>query len=207
MLVAITGAASAAVLVEQLPQDQGLGYYANPNFPQQMADDFTLSGAASLDGITWWGGYDTANGGTEDQISDDFLVRLYSSVSGTGIVMQAFPSVAFTRTLTSLTDVAGNSVYQFDFDLSATPLALSAGTYSLFVQNLGASDWFWQAGASGNGTIYYRGEDTDSWQSFSTENLAFRLNGTPSQIPEPGILGLLMLAGVGLALARRRNPG
>lgn len=201
LLVAMTGAASAAVLVEQLPQDQGTGYFANPNIPQQLADDFTLGGAASLEGITWWGGYD----GNIDNGDDDFLVRVFSGIGGTGTLLQAFNSPVVTRSTTTLTDSVLNAVYQYDFSLGSA-LNLAAGTYYLSVQNLGSSDWFWQQAVAGSVGLWFRGEDSDVWQA-NPDNLAFRLNGTPAQIPEPGILGLFMLAGVGLALARRRNPG
>lgn len=195
-LALVTSTASAAVLYQQLPLANGLGYYANPNFPQQMADDFTLGGAVSLESITWWGGYD----GNLDAGDDDFLVRLYSNIAGTGTVLQEFSTVSFTRTSTSLLDVAGNDVYQYDFALTA---GLSSGTYYLLVQNLGSSDWFWQGSGSGNGGLWFRGDDTDAWSN-ATGDLAFSLNGTQAA-PEPGSLALLLLAGAALLVARRRG--
>lgn len=202
-LTLVTCTASAAVLHQQLPLDNGAGYYANLTFPQQMADDFTLGGAASLEGITWWGGYD----GNLDAGDDDFLVRLYSSMTGTGTVLQEFSSVPFTRTSTVLLDVAGNDVYQYDFAL-AVPLGLSSGAYHLFVQNLGTSDWFWQEGSSGNGDLWYRVEDSDTWMA-DVGDLALRLEGTPVQVPvqvpEPSSLTLLGIAGLSMVLVWRRG--
>jgi hypothetical protein len=194
-----TSPASAAILVEQPPLDDGVGYYASPNSPQQMADDFNLGTAASLESITWWGGYD----GNIDAGDDDFLVRLYSSMAGTGTVLVDFGSVSFSRTPTALLDVAGNEVYQYDFALG-TPIALSSGTHFLFVQNLGTSDWFWQEASSGNGDLWFRGEDTDSWAS-SSGDPALRIEGTPAQAPEPSSLALLGIAGLSMVLAGRRR--
>jgi len=201
LLAAMTGAASAAVLYAQSPLDQGDGYYANLDVPQQMADDFSLGSAASLEAITWWGGYD----GNIVNNDDAFLVRLFTGIGGAGTLLQEFSTVPFTRTNAAIADAVDNLVYQYDFSLGAA-LDLAAGTYYLSVQNLGSSDWFWQQAASGNAGPWYRGEDSDNWSALSG-GLAFSLDGTPRQIPEPGILGLLMLAGAGLALARRRKQG
>lgn len=199
-LALATSAASATVLHQQLPLDGGTGYYANTNFPQQMADDFTLGGAVNLESMTWWGGYD----GNLDAGDDDFLVRLYSGIAGTGSVLQEFSSVTFTRTATGLLDVAGNDVYQYDFSLAA-PVGLSSGTYYLFVQNLGTSDWFWQEASSGNGNVWFRGEDTNAWVVANGIDLALRLDGTRAQVPEPSTLGLLGIAGLSMAMAARRR--
>lgn len=198
-LALATSTASAAVLYQQPPVDGGNGFYANPNFPQQMADDFTLGGAVSLESISWWGGYD----GDLDAGDDDFLVRLYSDVSGTGTVQQEFNSAPFTRSTTSLLDGAGNAVYQYDFSL-ATPVSLSASTYYLFVQNLGTSEWFWQAASSGNGDLWFRSEDTDVW-AMEVGDMALRLEGTPALIPEPSSLALFGIAGLSMLLAGRRR--
>lgn len=202
ILAFVTSTACAAVLYQQLPLDGGVGYYANPNFPQQLADDFTLGSAVSLESLTWWGGYD----GNVEGNDDDFLVRLYSDVSGTGTVSQEFNSAPFTRTGTLLLDGAGNDIYQYDFAFTA-PLGLSSGTYYLFVQNLGSSDWFWQEGSSGNGDLWFRGDDTEDWsEGAGAGDLALRLEGTRVvQVPEPSSLALLGIAGLSMVLAGRRR--
>lgn len=197
-LTLATSAASAAVLYEQAPRNLGTGYYANLNTPQQIADDFALGGAVDMERITWWGGYDANIDGNDD----DFLVRLYSGLTGTGSVQQEFSSVAFSRTPTGLSDGAHNDIYQYDFVLG-TPVALSPGIYYLFVQNLGSSDWLWLEGNPGSGDSWGRGEDTDDWTN-GTGDLALRIEGTQAQtphIPEPSSLALLGIASLSLAMA------
>lgn len=204
LLAFVTSTASAMVLYEQPPVDGGNGFYAASSVGQQAADDFTLGGAVNLESITWWGGYD---GNVEPVPNDDnFLVRLYSDVSGTGTVLQEFSSVTFSRTGTLFFDGAGDAIYRYNFDLTAS-LVLSSGTYYLFVQNLGTSDWLWLEGSSGNGGLWYRGVDSDEWSS-EEGDLALRLEGTQVQvvqIPEPSSLALFGIAGVSMVLAGRRR--
>lgn len=191
--------AGADVLYAQAPMDGGLGFYANTNSPQQIADDFSLGGAVSLEGISWWGG-DGGNPATPD---DDFLVRIYSSLSGTGTVLHTYTPGAVTRTTTGLSDGANNTVYQYDFML-ASPESLPAGSYHLFVQNLGQTDWFWLQASSNSPSFSFRLADGDPWDPASYD-VAFSLNGVRQQsVPEPDTIALTLLAGAALLFARRR---
>jgi hypothetical protein len=205
LLALATSTTGATVLHQQLPFDGGNGSYANLNTPQQGADDFALGGSVNLESVSWWGAYD----GNFDAGDDDFLVRLYSSVAGTGTVLQEFGSAPFVRSDAGMVDVAGNTLYRYDFDV--TDFTLAAGTYYFFVQNLGSSDWIWQEGVSGSDEFWSRLEDADIWALAEDASgqpvqwdLAFEINGTRiQQVPEPSSLGLLGIAGLSMILARR----
>jgi hypothetical protein len=205
-LAFLASTASAAVLYTQLPLDDGDSYYANPNIGQQLADDFTLGGAVSLQSITWWGGYD----GDFDAGDDDFRVRVYDSIGDTGAVLAQFNIGLMTPTVTSILDSVGNAIYQYDFSLPSS-LALASGTYYLFVENLGSSDWLWQTTGPGNDSVWGRGQEGDPWTKFTSSDqdylgdLAFRLEGERVQVPEPASLALFGIASLSMLLAGRRR--
>ncbi len=195
------GAAGAAVLYDQQPADGEISYYAAPSIGQQLADDFTLAFTSDITQVSWWGGYD----GNLDAGDDGFRVRLYGDVTGTGSVLHEFTSVSAVRTASTLTDFVSNAIYKYTFSLP-TAVQLGVGSYFLFVENLGSSDWIWLTSATGDNSLVYRGGDVDNWIAFD-DDLAFEIEGSRVTTPvsEPGTLALLGLAGLGGLLARRRR--
>ena len=191
--------ASALAIYEQAPSTTN-ARAANVNDPGQAADDFALGLAANLKSITWWGSY----AGGVDPGDDSFQVRLYSALSGTGIFLVPSPIPGVVTRDTTRLLLGSEAVYRYQFDLTSFK-SLAAGAYYLSVQNQGSANWFWLDSSTGNDNLWLRLEEADDWQR-NPGDLAFTLSGTlRTTLPEPGSLALLLLAGVGLGLARRRQ--
>ena len=188
LATSMASTASAALLYEQAPVlDNAFPSSGDPASDAlaygngQLADNFSLAGAALLEKVTWWGVYfDPMN-------PDDFRLRLYTDVSGSGNVLEQVDAGAVKRTATGTT-LGGSDVYRYELNL---PTAINLGAarpYYLFVENHGGPDWYWLTGDAGDSEFMGRFADSDHWQNSLTffdpgvaADLAFRLDGAGRQ--------------------------
>jgi hypothetical protein len=194
-LFMMTTAANAVVLVEHLPNPT-LAYQSSIGAGAQNAD-FTFTGNASIEGISWWGTF------VPDSDLASFDIRILSGL-GLPDSMTVVSSSGTTRTLES-------NYYRFDLDLSGAPLSLASGNYYLSIMNdyvpspTALIGWEWLTGTGGDGVNHFRDADGNAWVDDDTGDFSLRLVGTPQQsVPEPDTIALTLLAGAALLFARRR---
>jgi hypothetical protein len=188
-------AANAGVLVSHQPNG-GIGYESSIDAGLQNAD-FTFNGNADIESISWWGTF------VPDDDLDLFTVRIFNGL-GLPDTFTLVPSATTTRT----TD--GN-LFRFYLDLTSAPVSLASGNYFLSIMNETAhhvtANWSWWTSTSSSpdrdGNNHFRSNDDETWADDSTGDFAFELSGT-QHIPEPDTTALLLLAGLGLMLVRRR---
>ncbi len=151
----------------------------------QVFDDFTLTSAYYITGITWWGFY---NNSSPDPA---FTIRMYDSASPTG----AYTDISGSLTVENHT-VGSTVIDEYSITLSAPFNAAANTTYWLSIYNAASnSSWSWQkADSLGNGAY--------QTNKGAVGNVAFQLEGSP--VPIPPAAWLLASGLIALVVVRRR---
>lgn len=206
------GAAQAAVVVSQPLDPTKAGEYSNlgPS-NQQVADDFTLSLAATLDSVTWYGRYDDPALGVPNPT--DFAIRFFDDNAGTPEVAPILSLTVSAAPVVSgsfYTDVAGAQIPWYEYTAALPGLSLAADTFWLSIVEddagttpSGTTQWLW-ADTSTAGLRSFRNADGQPWNTGLDTDHAYSLSGTV--VPVPAAVWLFGTAMVGLAgFGRRRK--
>jgi hypothetical protein len=182
--------------------NQSTIWYADASNPSatQAAAEFTLGSGASVNQLSWYGGFTQANAASAN---DSFSMSIYSGTGGT--VGSLIATVNLGNAGEATTGKLIQSAPEYAYNASFASIALGSGTYFLALQRAGGTGiWGWET-ANAAGLEAYQNA-ARAWAYNSGVNLAFALGGTLSPVPEASTslmcaLGLLVVA----FSARRRG--
>lgn len=237
LLTVLGGSAAQAGVMTNGPPNYGEADPSDADFGstgRQIADDFLVDAAGfTITNIEWWGVY-----AGDIAVTDNFTIQIFANtiVGDPWTNEPAYtpypPTVLSLGTVTRTPDLDPNTNIQrtigplkaYNYSVSVTPLALTAGRYWLSIfnntpndpNNLPHNDWYWATTFHSNDPMNsgrafaadmseWLAPDADTWEPQKDE-YAFRFNADPSlNMPEPSSLVLFSLAGIisGGVLRRR----
>lgn len=173
---------------------------------QQVADDFQLIQATTIQSMSWFGRYVTALSVTNPV---SFSVRFFAD-AGSSPAMS--PLREFNVTVDAVpTGLGFNGTPWFEYSTNLMPFTLDPGAYWLSVletdpqtPTAGNSQWLW-ADSGTRGARAFRGSDGEAWTSSLDIDHAFTLTGVPVDVPEPSTVLLIATGLIGVAGLRRRR--
>ena len=206
LVVVVAVQAQAAVIFDNGAPDEDVSWVSDFDFPNQVADDFSLTPLANtiLD-VHWWGIYfSTGTPGT-----DDFTIRIFEDNGGVPKTdwYREFEVGDVGRVDTGIDELGIYDIYQYETDIPATPLTAGT-TYWLSIVNDTAGDvddnWYWGLSDDGGGNGASRGNDGEIWTTHARNvDVAFQLTG--NVVPEASTYLLFGLGTLGLMVWRKRK--
>jgi hypothetical protein len=164
------------------------------NYPvfDMHADNFSLAVGATVNQVSWLGGY--KNGNLLPDADDSFTISFFAFGGGTPATtaFATFVVGAVPRQLTSQTLSSGSPIFSYSAQFPDTQL--SAGTYLLSIMNqhAGTKQWFWADLDSPAGDSFGMVNQGTPWHEFSGGGVA-EFAFTLVEIPEPSAAGLIWL--------------
>ena len=176
---------------------------------QYLADNFILSGAASVRSVKWFGYWGIGQLVSGSDLG--FKINIYTDTSAPSRPASLLSSQGVTATANlfgPVDSIHSNGMYELSAVLT-TPVSLSAGvTYwiSIYENQTGNEHFSWATASSGL-IGYAWSTSLSTWSpvnsdSYGREYVAFELSDT---VPEPSALSLLAVGLGGLVMIRHRR--
>src|SRR5262245_44011115 len=108
----------------QSPQAGADGLFSDPA-DEQEADNFSFAAKTKVNSLRWWGTYFTS--ATEP---DQFTIRFFNNQSGNPELNPSsqHSSLVVTRSNSGLVDAFGDTIYQYQAQLTSPPIFTSGTT-------------------------------------------------------------------------------
>jgi hypothetical protein len=169
----------------------------------QAASEFTLAGSATLNQLSWWGGYNQLGAASA---GDSFQMNIYSASGGTVGSLVASVNLGNAGGASTARSIVTTPEYAYNASFASS--ALGSGTYFLGLQRSGASGmWGWEtSNATAQSLMAYQ-DSAGAWFYNSGVSLAFSLGGTLLPVPEAST-ALMWMVGwtfIGLLAWRRAD--
>lgn len=196
LVLSVSGFANAGLIYDNGPaiadSDRCAETSGTCNGTWTLFDDFIVSNDSDITSVTW-----TTNlyGGLGDYNSSNIWFYDNDPVFGSGNLLFSYSDAG-----TTVANALGGNFY--DITLSGFTETLMAGTYWIGIQHNTTSNYATVAmsGTSVNATQWQNGGA--GARISSQPELAFRINGNSTEVPEPSTLAIFALGIMGLASRR-----